>query len=153
LGEIADGRMQLNGIGKIVEKCWKDIPLHYMNVKLDEFVLMPNHLHGILTINEPIEHIQTNIKNINVGVQYFEPLQNKYQHIIPKSLGSIIRSFKAAATRECQKIAFYHFRWQRNYFDRIIRSENELNFIRDYIHNNVLQWTIKKHNSNNIPLW
>ena len=93
-------------------------------------------------------------KEIYVGVQNFEPLpQNAYQHIIPKSLGSIIRSYKAAVTRECRKYGHYDFGWQRNFYDRIIRSDKELNNIRDYIHNNVLQWAIMRDDPDNIPLW
>ena len=141
LGKIVDGEMRLNEVGRIVEKCWKEIPRHFINVKLDEFVFMPNHLHGILTINEP------------VGVQNFEPLQNTYQHIVSKSLGSIIRSYKAAVTHECRKCGYHDFRWQRNYYDRVIRNDNELDNIRDYIHNNVLQWAIKRDDPDNIPLW
>jgi hypothetical protein len=74
LGEIINGEMRLNEIGKIAEKCWKEISRHFMNVQLDEFVVMPNHLHGILTINEPwFEYVQPNTKNTNVGVQNFDP--------------------------------------------------------------------------------
>ena len=135
LGELMNGEMRLNEIGKITEKCWNEITHHFMNVKLDEFVIMPNHLHGILILNEHAECIQLNTKNIKVGVQNFEPLQqNKYQHIIPKSLGSIVRTYKTAVTHECRKCGYYDFRWQRNYFDRVIRNENELNKIRDYIY-------------------
>ena len=132
LGEIINGEMRLNEIGKIVGKCWKEIPSHFTNVGLDEFVVMPNHLHGILTINEPwVENVQP---NTNVGVQNFEPLpQNTYQHIIPKSLGSIIRSYKAAVTHECRECGYHDFRWQRNYYDRIIRNDKELDNIREYI--------------------
>jgi REP element-mobilizing transposase RayT len=151
LGEIINGEMRLNEIGKIVERCWKEIPSHFMNVELDEFVVIPNHLHGILTINEPVEYIQP---NIHVGVQNFEPLQqNTYQHVIPKSLGSIIRSYNAAVTHKCRQCGYHDFRWQRNYFEHIIRNDNELNNIRDYIHNNVLQWAINRDDPDNIPLW
>jgi len=141
LGKIIDSEMCLNEIGKVEKKCWEKIPFHFMNLELDEFVIMPNHLHGIIIINNPI-----------VGVQNFEPLQNKYQHIIPKSLGSIIRSFKAAVTHECWLCRHRDFRWQRNYYDHIIRNDRELNNIRDYIQNNVLRWAFEKNNLDNIPL-
>ncbi|MGD0591288.1 MAG: transposase [Bacteroidota bacterium] len=154
LGEIINSEMRLNEIGKIAEKCWKEISNHFMNVELDEFVVMPNHLHGIFTISEPVEYIQPNTKNVDVGVQNFEPLpQNTYQHIIPKSLGSIIRSYKAAVTHECRQCGYHDFRWQRNFYDRVIRNDNELDKIRDYILNNVLQWAFEKDNPDNIPLW
>ncbi len=92
LGKIINGQMRLNEIENIVEKCWKVFPCHFKNVELDKFVIMPNHLHGILILNE------------SVGVQNFAPLQNTYQHIIPKSLGSIIHSYKAAVTQECRNV-------------------------------------------------
>jgi REP element-mobilizing transposase RayT len=123
-------------------------------VELDEFVVMPNHVHGILTINEPAKYIQPNPKNIYVGVQNFEPLlQNTYQHIIPKSLSSIIRSYKAAVTNKCRQCGHHDFRWKRNFYDRGIRNDKEINNIRDYIFNNVLQWAIKRDDPDNIPLW
>ena len=133
LGEILDGEMRLNEIGKIVEKCWKKIPSHFINMELGEFVVMPNHLHGIIIINEQVEHIKT---NIHVGVQNFEPLQ----------LGSIIRSYKAAVTRECRHCRYQDFRWQRNYYEHIIRSDKELNNIREYIVNNPMQWNVDEEN-------
>jgi REP element-mobilizing transposase RayT len=94
---------------------------------LDEFVVMPNHIHGIIIIKP-------------VGVQHVEPLRNKFQHIIPASIGSIIRSFKGSVTRICRQQGFTNFRWQRNYYERIIRDDNELNRIREYIIDNPAQW-------------
>ncbi|GAB5047449.1 hypothetical protein TdN_18410 [Thermodesulfovibrio sp. TK110] len=82
--------MVLNDTGQIAQKCWLEIPDHYPNMILDEFVIMPNHIHGIIFINN---------KKTNVGVQNFEPLQNRYQKIIPKSIGSIIRGFKIGVTK------------------------------------------------------
>jgi REP element-mobilizing transposase RayT len=149
LGKIINGEMRLNEVGKIVGKCWEEILRHFTKLELDEFEILlhalritvtglrlPDHLHEILTINEPwVKYVQPNTKNTNVGVQNFEPLpQNTYQHIIPKSLGSIIRSYKAAVTRECRKYGHYDFGWQRNFYDRIIRNDKELNNIRDYIY-------------------
>jgi putative transposase len=153
-GEIIQGEMRLNEVGKIAEKYWIEIPRHFANANLDEFIVMPNHLHGILIINERVENIKLNEKNITVGVQYIEPLpRNTYQHIIPKSLGTIIRSYKAAVTHECRQCGYHDFRWQRNYFDRVIRNDNEFIRIRDYIHNNVYQWAIERDNPDTIPLW
>jgi REP element-mobilizing transposase RayT len=153
LGEILNEEMRLNDAGNIAEKCWKEIPNHFQNVKLDEFVVMPNHVHGIAVLNESvgIEYIQPNTKNINAGIQNLEPLQNTYQHIIPKSLGSIIRSYKAAVAHECKKNDHPDFRWQRSFYEHIIRNDRELHNIRNYITNNVLQWTFDKDNPENIP--
>ena len=132
LGSIIKGKMILSEIGKIVFDYWFEIPKHFQNVKLDEFCVMPNHIHGILLLN-------------NVGVQNFEPLRNKFQHIIPKSIGSIIRTYKTAVTH-WSKQNDYNFFWQRNYYNHIIRNENELNEIREYINNNPLKWELDNEN-------
>ena len=91
-------KLILTDVGKIAEKYWNEIPNHFHNAKLDKYVFMPDHIHGIIVLNN------------NVGVQYIEPVpqsekqqnqRNEYQHIIPKSIGSIIRSYKSAVTRWC----------------------------------------------------
>ena len=123
-------RLILTDVGKIAEKYWNEIPNHFQNAKLDKYVFMPDHSHGILVLDN------------NVGVQYIEPVpqsktqknqRHEYQHIIPKSIGSIIRSYKSAVTRWCKKNGYPQFRWHRNYYERIIRNEDELNEIRKYI--------------------
>jgi len=128
-GRVVNGKTILNKIGTIVKKHWEEIPKHFCHVELDEYVVMPNHLHGIIIIN-------------NVGVQNFEPQQNKFQHIIPKSLGSIIRAFKSSVTQWCNKNELKYFRWQRNYYEHIIRSKKSLYNIRQYIINNPLKWEL-----------
>jgi REP element-mobilizing transposase RayT len=136
LGNIINGKMVLSETGKIVSEYWFEIPKHFHNVKLDEFCVMPNHIHGILLLN-------------NVGVQNFEPLRNKFQHIIPKSIGSIIRTYKTAVTHWCKQND-YNFFWQRNYYEHIIRNENELSEISEYIFNNPLKWELDNENPENI---
>lgn len=153
--------MVLNAVGKFVQKCWLDIPSHFSNVKVDEFIVMPNHIHGIISI----------IDDEIVGVQNFEPLQqphqdkplqqahqneslqrshqNKYQKIIHRSIGSIIRGFKIGVTKWFRNNTDIHNVWHRNYYDHIIRDENELNRIREYIVNNPLKWDLDNENPNN----
>ena len=98
---------------------------------------MPNHIHGILILHERT----AGADNIPVGAEYIQPLQKTFQQVIPNSIPSIVRSFKAAVTRECRKKNYPDFYWQRNYYEHIIRNEKELNNIRDYIAGNILQWT------------
>lgn len=135
-GEVRDERVILSAVGNKAKAFFGRIPEHFENITLDEFVVMPNHLHGIIVIQ--------------VGVQNFEPLQrhNVFQHIVPKSLGSVIRTYKSVVTRWCRINGHRYFKWQRNYFEHIIRDENDLNKIRDYIRNNPLEWYLDVENPN-----
>ena len=136
-GDIVYGKMMLNNCGKIADKCWQEIPQHYPNVDLDVFQVMPNHAHGIIIIN-------------NVGVQNSEPLQqaNRFQHIIPRSVGSIIRGFKIGVTKQCRNEKI-DFQWQRSFYDHIIRQDESLDKIREYIVNNPIKWDLDRHNPKN----
>ena len=147
LGEIVEGEMVLNNVGKVVESCWLAIPNHFANIELDKFVVMPNHVHGIIVIYPADNDI-----NDTVGVQNFEPLQNKYQHIIPKSIGSMIRAFKIGVTKWVHKNTNLHSIWQRNFYEHIIRNEPELNKIRCYIINNPAKWEFDQENRNGLPI-
>lgn len=142
LGEVVEGEARLSDIGTVALQCWLDIPNHFENVELDVCVIMPNHVHGIIIIH-------------SVGAQYIEPLLHKYQsnkfrHVIPRSVGSIIRSYKAAVTRQCHRTGVGQFRWQRNYYEHVIRSEKDLNAIRNYILYNPLKWFLDEENTEKI---
>jgi len=143
-GKIINGKMILNEIGKKANQCWLEIPKHFPDVSLDEHIIMPNHLHGIIAIETPMV----------VGAQNFVPLQreqiNKFQHIVPRSLGSIIRGFKIGVTKWCRDNNHNEFQWQRNYYDRIIRNEKELDKIRKYIFENPLKWELDRNNLENL---
>jgi REP element-mobilizing transposase RayT len=168
LGEIVDGQMQLNGIGKIVEEEWLRTSNIRPDIQLDSYVVMPNHIHGIIVLNEngrtlqsdkpvganchsPQEKTQNN--PFYNGAYIDTPLQNKFRSP-SNTVGAIVRGFKSTTTKCINEIlATPGMRfWQRNYFDRVIRNDKELDKIRDYIHNNVLQWAMKKDDPENIPL-
>jgi putative transposase len=138
LGEILRGDIELSQAGEIVRNCWREIPAHFPHVDLDAYVLMPNHIHGILVFNS------------FVGIQNSESLRNTYQHIIPQSLGSVIRSFKGAVKRECSKRSI-DFVWQHNYFEHVIRDEKDLARIRAYIDNNPSEWLGSNENQGYLP--
>ena len=140
LGNINDGTINFSPIGKIPHQFFFEIPKHFKDVELDEFIIMPNHVHGIIVINS------------YVGVQIFEPLrkQNQFQHTIPSSIGSIIRTYKSAVTHWCKENSYEHFKWQRNFYEHIIRDENDLNQTREYIINNPLKWALDEEHPNNI---
>ena len=132
LASIKDGHLVLTEIGETANNRWLEIPEHFPRMRLDAYVIMPNHLHGLIFIEA--------ISN-SVGVQDLEPLRNRFQHIQPQSIGSAMRSFKAAVSSECKQTIDADFRWQRNFYDHVIRSEKELECIRNYIMRNQLLWS------------
>jgi putative transposase len=169
IGIIDNGTMILNDLGSVVEHCIYETKEHYPNTELDYFCIMPNHVHFIIIIkdkqytskNLPVQNFEKinndivevqNFEQFNndvvgvqndvvVGVQNFEPLQNRYQHIIPKSLGSIIRGFKIGVTKWARQNLFLDTVWQKNYYEHIIRNDKELYKTRKYIELNSLKWT------------
>lgn len=129
-GEVCGGDMVLNVAGMTAQKCWLDLPNHYSNCSLDEFVIMPNHVHAILNI-------------VGNGFNPF-PTDGVKQHGLPE----IIRGFKTFSSRRINVIDKNHqFRWQKSYYERVVRYEDELHLIRQYINNNPLSWELDKNNS------
>lgn len=120
-------------IGEIASKYWEQIPAYHPFVELDEFIVMPNHVHGIIFINKP-DHEQWQ--------------QNKFGSQ-SGNLASIIRGYKAAVKKHAT-INSIDFAWQSRYFDRVIRSEEELQHIRNYIFNNLANWEAEKNNTENL---
>ena len=129
-------------VRQIAESKWIQIPNHFLNTVLDDWVIMPNHLHGIIFIGEkePEKH-PTRLINLKEN----NP-QNKYQQVIPGSIGVIVRSYKAAVSRECRSQGEDYFKWHRNYYEHIIRDDKELYRIREYIYNNPLNWVLDREN-------
>jgi REP element-mobilizing transposase RayT len=146
-GDIVDGRMMRSDAGDCAQKCLLEIPKHFPQAGLDEFIVMPNHVHFIIMIRD-FEH--------PVGVQDFEPLRkhrntqtshtNRYQHVIPRSIGSIVRGFKTGVTKWYRPLEPATTLWQRNYHDHVIRNDKSLYFMRKYIRDNPLQWSIDSEN-------
>ena len=135
LGEIVDENILFSPIGEIAKRCWEEIPEHFSNVELDEYVIMPNHIHGIIMITECRDLInQIPTKNY--------PLM-KNQKV---TLGKIIRHYKARTAKHIHDSGSMDFRWQPLFYDRIIRSDKELNNIRNYIINNPLKWYLDEEN-------
>lgn len=138
-GEIMNGEMQLNVCGHSAETCWRAIPEHFPNVELGAYVIMPNHLHGILVIND---------KNDRGGTIYRAPTGEQFGKPVSGSLPTIIRTFKAAVTRDLGRKFDMHNIWQRNYGacpersrrEHIIRNEKEWDRIRRYIEANPSRW-------------
>jgi REP element-mobilizing transposase RayT len=134
-GEIKNAEMQLNEYGEFAKKCWLEIPIHFSHVILDEFIIMPNHIHGILIIENK------NTTNM-VGNKNFCSLP--WQTKLSKSLSSVIRGFKIGVTKFFREKNNYEFSWQKSFYDHIIRDEKALFKIREYIQNNPLKWKLEK---------
>ncbi len=134
-GQIVDGTMQLNHFGEMVCRCWDDIPSHYSNIELDAFVVMPNHVHGIVMILDDLDERA-------VGARLPRPYKRK------TTLGQVVAYFKYQSTKrinEMRNLPAVKV-WQRNYFEHIVRNTNSLNRIREYILTNPLRWQLDTEN-------
>ncbi len=134
-GEIENSKLHYSPVAVIAELLWHQIPYHQKNVELGAFVVMPNHVHGILTIRE-FEAVGS--------LHATSPLQQKNQkmsEISPKanSVSSIIRSYKSAVTKHAHRMGF-EIQWQSRFHDHIIRNEKSYDRISAYILNNPVNW-------------
>ena len=139
-GEVLDGRMRLNVTVMIAQECWQAIPGHFPNTDIDEFIVMPNHIRGILIIGGG---------NYSDRDAYMRPLQSKRQNVDRSKmyLSKIIQGFKSSVTRKVRKRPGKKaFGWQRSFYDHVIRNEEGLNRIREYIRNNPLKWAFDRYN-------
>ncbi len=153
-GRIKDGKMILSPIGKMAHQYWEDIPKHFPNTYLDEFVIMPDHVHGIIIINRPKGTAEYLISKRSKAIhhklseQKWVPDLRLILHmsrISPHagSLSAIVRSYKSAVSKDAR--AFDpNFQWQPRFYDRIIRDPHELIRWRIYIRNNPKNWGKKK---------
>lgn len=140
-GEIVNDAVQLNTCGQIVAQCWQWLSEHYPYVILDEWVVMPNHLHGILVIADETD---------GRGASRRAPQPDATIPVKRKPLGQLIAAFKATSTKRILALPgiAIEFVWQRNYYEHIIRDERELNQIRQYIADNPLKWATDDNNPN-----
>ena len=147
LGQIKNGEMILNNIGEIVKQCWDDLPNHYGNCKLDEFIVMPNHVHGIIVIDNVIDHVGAGFVGASFVGASFKPAPTTNDHLKWHGLFEIVRAFKTFSARKINVAQnLFRFQWQRNYYEHVIRNENELYIKRRYIINNPMKWKFDKNN-------
>jgi REP element-mobilizing transposase RayT len=184
LGSTNDNSVVLSPIGELTNQCLQQIPDRFDSVELDEYIIMPNHIHTTIIINndnadtmDAVDNGTTNVGTqlntpTNVGARFIAPNKrgtdktlhhkpgfDKSNHYIKNNpmlsdhvtLGKIMRSFKAQSTHMIRNVANYsYFQWQRNYYDHIIRNENELNRIREYIIYNPMKWQYDRENPDHI---
>jgi REP element-mobilizing transposase RayT len=138
LGDVVDNQVHLSSVGRIVTEEWQKTARIRPRVKLDDWVVMPNHLHGIIILEESRD-VQGDVETPRRGVSTLPVLKSN-------SLGSIIGQFKSACTKRIRKAGVQEFAWQSRFYDHIIRDESSLREVRQYIANNPMKWELDRNN-------
>jgi len=148
-GDVVDGEMRWNDIGQMVAAEWDALPNRFPTVALDAFAIMPNHIHGIIVIatNE-------NANDVGAGLVPAQDMTTTGATTrVAPTVGDIVGAFKSLTTvcythgiKTYRWPPFRHHLWQRNYYEHIIRNEESLNRIREYIVNNPIQWDLDREN-------
>jgi putative transposase len=135
-GSIQNAAVSLNALGRIVQDSWAQIPKHFPSTTLHNFVVMPNHVHGIIEIG------------CQSGRSSAAPLQREATlHVSAGSLAAIVRSFKSAVTKNAhERLQLSGQVWQRSYFETVVRGEEQLGNARSYIARNPSQWQWDREN-------
>jgi len=127
-GPCAGPILNLNNFGLMAQSIWSDIPKFYPNIEINEFVVMPNHIHGIVIISENNGRTRGSAPTL--------------------SLPDVIQRFKSlTTTRYCHMTNLSPKLWQRNYHDHIIRNDKDFTCIRKYIINNPAKWDMDEYNT------
>jgi REP element-mobilizing transposase RayT len=144
-GEIANRSMMLNEAGQMVESWWNELPRKFTFARLDSFIIMPNHIHGIIVF---VEADVLDIQRAHTQVRPYKPVVG---------LGRVMQWFKTMTTnayirgvRESGWSPFQKRLWQRDFYDHIVRDEDDLNRVREYIVYNPLRWPDDPDHPNNI---
>jgi putative transposase len=162
--KVRHAEMLRNDVGEIAYQTWTQSPEHHKHTYLDEFKVMPNHIHGIVVIRRhPGSDANIRVANKNMTIQPSSDLgchstcrggatgmYNPMVHSV--SLSKAIRWFKGRASYEIHKIDT-DFEWQPRFHDHIIRGESELNSIRQYIRNNPKQWEMDRNHPSGLANW
>jgi putative transposase len=137
-GDIVDGVMVLNGAGMMIETWWNELPQKFVDIRLDEYVVMPNHMHGVIEIvGADLRVCPDKNASINQGAHTGAPLHTMVQWFKTMTTNAYIQG-----VNKNNWPCFPGKLWQRNYWERIIRNDQELNNTREYIRNNPAQWAL-----------
>jgi REP element-mobilizing transposase RayT len=154
LGTITKNTMVLSEIGSISSQYWLEIPDHFPYVRLDDFVIMPNHIHGILVLDnslvgprhgvalqQPISDIVGSCHGMTLPIRK-ESNQNinQFSKPVKNSVSVIINQYKSSVKRWCNKNGFEYFHWQSRFYDQILTMGKSIDNIREYIWNNPKNW-------------
>jgi putative transposase len=146
---MVNGEMRLNEAGHAAQQCWMDIPDHFPQVVLDEAIIMPNHIHGIIVIHRRGEasaippHVSEEQPRSDAS-----PLQQRPNGTQPGSLSATVQNFKSVSTRKMNAARGSPGTsvWQRGYYEHVVRNEDELKAIREYILCNPARWNEDENN-------
>lgn len=148
LGQVVDGMVQLNEAGQIVNSVWLQTAMVRPDVELDAYVVMPNHFHAIFFIRDESNrsgatHRVAPTRNCSIMGKPPRPAGPK-----PKSVGAIIAQFKSIVTKRLKNLRQNDSGtiWQRNYYEHVVRDEESLNRIREYIVTNAQRWHLDREN-------
>ncbi len=147
LGDIINGEMRMNAAGQLVADTWTHLPVRFPCIELDAFVVMPNHLHGVLVLSDPPA-------TVGAGLALPNNASDFKKQGTPRSaptLADVVGAFKSISAIACNRLlnrSGCPF-WQRNYYEHVIRHEKDLERIREYIENNPGRWAEDKENSAN----
>jgi putative transposase len=151
-GAIVGGEMRMNDAGNMIARWWEELPRKFPSVESDEFIVMPNHFHGILTITDPSVGADLRVCPDPQGAH---PEQGAHPSASLRclALGEIVQWFKTMTTNEYIRgvkqngwTPFPGKLWQRNYYEHIIRNDADLDRIREYIFNNPANWANDEEN-------
>jgi len=136
-GDIVDRHMQLSQAGLIICSVWDDLPRFYDGIELDAFVVMPNHVHGVVVIHQPVE-------TIHDSPSHAVPVVQRRRMLLAKLIGR----FKMVSAKQINTLRGSSGQplWQRNYYEHVIRDDGSLNRIRQYISDNPAQWEFDHEN-------
>ena len=159
-GNIENGQMVLNELGKEAKKFWDQIPKHFSHAHMDEYVFMPNHMHGIIIIEharrDAIYGVSYNGVSYNgVSIQESKPknggiVSTDKNPMLNDSLSRMIRWYKGRTTYEINKLIHKKFQWQARFYEHVIRNDADLDRVREYIGNNPLNWELDEENADRI---
>jgi REP element-mobilizing transposase RayT len=143
-GDVVNGEMVLNAYGKIARDRWLWLARQYDYLKLDEFIVMPNHMHGIMVIENSI--IRSSRDNPRVVPTVPMAIYNRRYNSLSKS----VNAYKTTSSKLIHQDGLMDFIWQRSFYDHIIRDEESLGSIREYIINNPMKWDRDRNNPENL---
>jgi len=138
-GTVTDGEVRLNDAGRIIQNMWSELPGRFSQIDVDSFVAMPNHIHGVIVVGAQF------IAPSNSPPDMVEDAARGAMNRAP-TVGEVIRVYKAVSARAIRSTISADFRWQRNYYEHIIRNEESLNRIRQYIVDNPIRWDLDRDN-------